>query len=494
MVLASSKSTLPLSDTPQLTYDHSPSNISTLCNEVLKDHAIKHSSDPAECFLKSSTKHSPAGEHHTPTTVFYPTTTAEVSSIAKACHERNIAITSFGGGTSLGGALTATRGGVCIDFRNMDRILGVHDEDMDVVVQPNVGWVELNEWLEGKGLFFPPDPAPGAKIGGMISMGCSGTNAYRYGTMKDWVISLTLVLADGTVLKTRNRPRKSSAGYDLTSLIVGSEGTLALVTEAVLKVATLPVNLHVGLACFAELQTAVNVVGKVLKSGLQLEAIELADKPSIHAINQSGLGEEPLLEHPTLFLKFAGGQEIVRAQTQFVEELCKQHSAQSVEVSADKGRINVIWGARKCLGNALVAMKKSESDLFLHTDAAVPVSRMAKLVEESIRIVEGSGSGKRRGWFCANVGHVGDGNVHTAIICPKEDKDAAEQLLSQVQRLALELEGTITGEHGVGLKLRDLLVKEVGQEGVDMMRRIKIALDPKGILNPDKVVRLSANI
>ncbi|KAF2193720.1 hypothetical protein K469DRAFT_550471 [Zopfia rhizophila CBS 207.26] len=423
-----------------------------------------------------------------PLAVFYPQTTAEVSAIATACHERNIAITLFSGGTSLGGALAATRGGICIDFKRMDQIVELHEDDMDVVVQPNIGWVELNAFLEKKKLFFPPDPAPGARIGGMIAMGCSGTNAYRYGTMKDWVISLTVVLADGTIVKTRHRPRKSSAGYDLTNLIVGSEGTLALVTEAVLKVTALPQNLHVGMIAFETTQAGVDVAVKILRSGYLLEAIELADRPSAQAINHSGLAQVQLSENPALFLKFAGSQQTVLSQVSFVQELCTKHNSLSLEISSEKGRIDVIWGARKYLGNALVRMKKNPDDLFLHTDAAVPISKMAQLVDQSERIVGGSG------WFSASVGHIGDGNVHTAIVCPKEDKEDAEKLLAKVQRLALKLEGTITGEHGVGLKLRDMLVEEVGQEGLDAMRKIKFALDPKGILNPDKVVRLDPNI
>ncbi|KAF2659907.1 hypothetical protein K491DRAFT_590199 [Lophiostoma macrostomum CBS 122681] len=420
--------------------------------------------------------------------VVYPKTTADVSVIVKACHARNIAVISFGGGTSLGGALSATRQGICIDFKHMDNIVQLHEDDMDVVVQPNVGWVELNEYLEPKGLFFPPDPAKGARIGGMIAMSCSGTNAYRYGTMQEWVISLTVVLADGTVVKTRNRPRKSSAGYDLTHLIIGSEGTLALVTEAVLKITALPQNLHVGMASFESMQQGVDVAVRILKSGHLLEAIELADKASMEAINHSGLAQEKFAESPTLFFKIAGSLPTVDEQARFIKEVCSGNGpSQSFEVSNNKERVDVIWGARKALGNALVTMKKTDSDLFLHTDAAVPISKMAELVDRSEQIVSGSG------WFLANVGHVGDGNVHTAIVCPEEDKEAAEKLLEKVQRLALELDGTITGEHGVGLKLRDLLTEEVGQAGVDMMRKVKLALDPKGILNPDKVVRLEAH-
>ncbi|KAF2689910.1 D-lactate dehydrogenase [Lentithecium fluviatile CBS 122367] len=309
--------------------------------------------------------------------------------------------------------------------------------------------------------------------------------------MADWVISLTCVLADGTVVKTRNRPRKSSAGYDLTHLIIGSEGTLALVTEAILRVTPLPKNLHVGVVTFETLEQGVNTAIGVLKSGVVVEAIELVDTASIHAINRSGLAQIQLTETPTLFLKFAGSSvQIVEEQLSVVRQLAERSGATAFEVSKERQRIEVIWGARKCLGNALVAMKKDSSDLFLSTDAAVPISKMARLVEESDRIVRSSGND----WFCASVGHVGDGNVHTAIICPAFAKTEAEALLEKIQRLALDLEGTITGEHGVGMKLRDLLGEEVGEEGVGMMRRVKMALDPRCILNPDKVVRLEEDV
>lgn len=320
-------------------------------------------------------------------------------------------------------------------------------------------------------------------------MSCSGTNAYRYGTIKEWVVSLTAVLSDGTVITTRRRPRKSSAGYDLTHLIIGSEGTLALVTEAVLKITPLPQNLHVGKATFPTLQAGVNTAIAILKSGNLLEAIELADNFSMVAINHSKLAKEHFEETPTLFMKFAGSNGTVSSQIAFVEKTCKDNGGLDFEVSSDKQRIDVIWGARKCIGNALVTMKKASTDLFYSTDAAVPISAMATLIEETNKII-GTRPYDTSNWFCSNVGHVGDGNVHTGIVCPVEDKEKADQVLVEVQRLALKLEGTITGEHGVGLKLRDMLVEEVGEAGTGVMRAVKRALDPRGILNPDKVFRI----
>lgn len=324
-----------------------------------------------------------------------------------------------------------------------------------------------------------------------IAMSCSGTNAYRYGTMKEWVISLTAVLANGTIVKTHNRPRKSSAGYDLTHLIIGSEGTLALVTEAVLKLTILPQNLHVGLATFSTFQQGVNVVVALQKSGHQLEALELADGPQMHCVNHSKLAGQIFAEKPTLFLKFAGPSiPLLRDQISAVKRLCEAQNALSYETTADQQRIDILWGARKCIGRALLTMKKHPSDLFMHSDCAVPISNLAALVAGTHELISKAPSPNRNNWFCANVGHVGDGNVHSSIVCPKEDKQAVEKVLRQIASLALRLEGTVTGEHGVGLKQREALAEEVGWQGVEAMRRLKRGLDERGILNPDKVFRL----
>jgi D-lactate dehydrogenase (cytochrome) len=227
--------------------------------------------------------------------------------------------------------------------------------------------------------------------------------------MKDWVVSLTLVLADGTIVKTRNRPRKSSAGYDLTHLVIGSEGTLALVTEAVLRVTALPQNLQVGMVRFPSLQSGVDVAVNVLRSGHLLEAIELADAACMQAIKSSRLadGHGPIAAIPTLFVKFAGSQQNVEEQIEFFKQLCSRHNALRLEISAEKHRIESIWRVRKSLANALVRMKKEPNDLFLHTDAAVPISKVARLIARSEELVRGSAEG--RDWLCASVAHVGDG-------------------------------------------------------------------------------------
>ncbi|RAR01784.1 FAD-binding domain-containing protein [Stemphylium lycopersici] len=476
---------------PLYQYDHSQLNIDSLLAETDR-HGIEYTLDASACDAKANTKHSPAPPNETPLAVFLPRSTQETSIILRACNERRIAVTSFSGGTSFGGALTATKGGVCVSFERMQEIVALHEDDMDVVVQPGLGWVELNEQIQDLGVFFPVDPAPGAKIGGMIAMSCSGTNAYRYGTMKENVVSLTFVLASGRIIKTHNRPRKSSAGYDLTHLLIGSEGTLGLVTEAVLRLSPLPQNMHVGIAAFPSFQAGVAVVLQLQKTGHKLEALELADGPQMQATNVSGLAPRQRFEEvPTLFFKIAGPSgRVVRDQIQIMERLCREHGAASLEISRDDERMAVLWGARKCMGQALLAMKRRPDDLFLHSDCAVPISNLAALVEGTQRLIAEAAAANQGDWFCANVGHVGDGNVHSAIVCPVSDYAAAKTVLGNVARLALRLQGTVTGEHGVGIELRDALLEEVGGEGVEAMRAVKRAWDERGILNPDKVFAL----
>ncbi|KAG9184981.1 D-lactate dehydrogenase (cytochrome) [Alternaria panax] len=325
-----------------------------------------------------------------------------------------------------------------------------------------------------------------------MAMSCSGTNAYHYGTMKENVISLTCVLPSGAVIKTHNRPRKSSAGYDLTHLVIGSEGTLALVTEAILRLAPLPRHLHVGLATFATFQEGVQVVVSLQKLGHRLEALELADGPQMHCVNVSGLApRRTFKEMPTLFFKIAGpSMHIVQEQVSTMQHLCKAHGASHVEITHRQDEMDIIWGARKCMGTALLAMKKDPTDLFLHSDCAVPISNLSRLVAGTQRLIAEASAANQASWFCANVGHIGDGNVHSSIVCPEKHYGAAMGVILDITRLALSLEGTVTGEHGVGLKLREALVEEVGREGVEAMRRVKRALDPNGILNPDKVFML----
>jgi D-lactate dehydrogenase (cytochrome) len=288
----------------------------------------------------------------------------------------------------------------------MDKILSLHKDDMDVVVQPAVGWELLNEELEQSNLFFPPDPGPGAMIGGMVGTGCSGTNAYRYGTMREWVLSLTVVLADGTIIKTRQRPRKSSAGYDLTKLFIGSEGTLGLVTEATLKVTTKPASTSVAVCAFGSVRQAAECVAEVVEQGIQIAAIEILDDVQMKCINAAGQTTRTWAEAPTLFFKFAGTKSACAEQIKMVQAIAKAKGSKTFEFARNEQEKEDLWSARKEALWSVMAMKKNDSDHVWTGDVAVPISRLPDIIEETKADLEKSGL------MAAIVGHVGDGNFH----------------------------------------------------------------------------------
>lgn len=345
-------------------------------------------------------------EEEKPFMVVFPATTEEVSSIMKVCHTRKIPVTAYSGGTSLEGHFSATRGGICVDFARMDKILTLHKDDLDVIVQPAVGWEMLNEELGQNGLFFPPDPGPGAMIGGMVGTGCSGTNAYRYGTMRDWVLSLTVVLADGTIVKTRQRPRKSSAGYDLTRTFIGSEGTLGLVTEATLKLTVKPKSESVAVTSFATVREAAQCVSRVVGEGIPIAAVEILDDVQMRCINDSGSTSRSWKEAPTLFFKFSGTPSAVKEQISIVRQLAKAQGSQSFDFAKSKDEAKELWSARKEALWSVMGKRRDESDHVWTTDVAVPISRLPDIIEETKADMSSSGL------LAAMVGHVGDGNFH----------------------------------------------------------------------------------
>lgn len=301
----------------------------------------------------------------------------------------------------------------------------------------------------------------------MINTGCSGTNAFRYGPMKDWVIGCTVVLADGTITKTRLRPRKSSAGYDLTRLIVGSSGTLGIVTEATLKLTSLPQNVHVAVVAFDSIQAAVTAAGGMIRKGLRLDALELMDEFSMRAANESGYTNTRYDEKPTLFLKFAGpSKEEVTREVATVRELLQSEGCEGFKSSDDPETIADLWSARKTILWNIIALK-GEGDTLLSCDTAVPITRMAEAIEFARQKAVGTNI------TMSLLGHIGDGNFHTTILHSPKDKEFAEQIILDVRRKGIELEGTITGEHGIGVALRDLLVEELGENATDMMRKVK---------------------
>ncbi|TVY87000.1 D-lactate dehydrogenase [cytochrome], mitochondrial [Lachnellula willkommii] len=416
--------------------------------------------------------------------VVYPSSTEEVSAIMKICHKRLIPVTGYSGGTSLEGHFAPTRGGICIDFGKMGKVLKLHKEDMDVVVQPAVGWQELNEELAKDNLFFPPDPGPGAMIGGMVGTGCSGTNSYRYGTMREWVLSLTVVLADGTIIKTRQRPRKSSAGYDLTKMFIGSEGTLGLVTEATLKLTTKPNSTSVAVCSFGTVKQAADCVAKVVGEGVPIAAIEILDDVQMKCINAAGETDRSWNEAPTLFFKFAGTPSAVKEQIGIVRQLAKKTGSKTFEFAKNEEEQIELWSARKLALWSVMAMREDETDHVWTGDVAVPISRLPDIIEETKEDINKSGL------FTSIVGHVGDGNFHTILLYNDSQRQKAEEVVHRMVKRAVEMEGTVTGEHGVGLVKRDYLNHELGETTVDAMRKLKLAFDPLCLLNPDKIVRV----
>ncbi|KAI5252460.1 FAD-binding domain-containing protein [Aureobasidium subglaciale] len=480
-------STLPLTAARPPKHNIAPTNLEaawTDFRDIVGQENISTEASDLTSHAGSEWSSYPALPGDQPFCVVRPASTEQVSEIMKVCHRRRIPVTPYSGGTSLEGHFASTRGGVCIDFSRMDKILKLNKDDLDIIVQPAVGWENLNEELADHNLFFPPDPGPGAMIGGMVGTGCSGTNAYRYGTMKDWVLSLTVVLADGTIVKTKQRPRKSSAGYDLTRMFIGSEGTLGLVTEATLKVTVKPQNTSVAVCTFASVREAANAVFKVVGEGVPIAAIELLDDVQMRCINDAGQTSRSWKEAPTLFFKFSGTATGVKEHIALVQKIAKSSGSKTFEFARNQDEALELWSARKEALWSVMAKKQNDGDHVWTTDVAVPISRLPDIVEETKEAIAKSGL------TGAIVGHVGDGNFHAIILYNDKEHSLAEDLVHRMVKRAIEMEGTATGEHGVGMVKRDYLEHEVGRSAVDLMRKMKLALDPLCLLNCDKVVRV----
>jgi D-lactate dehydrogenase (cytochrome) len=488
--MTSTRSIMPLSQTPEMCHNTSDQNMAAAKEEfvaILGRDGVNDKIGDLVAHSSTPWSEAPSPSDHAAIIVF-PSTTQEVSNIVKICNRRRIPMTPFSGGTSLEGALAATRGGVCIDFNRMEKIIAVHKRDMDAVVQPGVGWQLLNEELEKDDLFFPIDPGPGACIGGMVATGCSGTNAYRYGTMKDWVISLTVVLADGTIIKTRGRPRKSSAGYDLTRMFVGASGTLGIVTEAVVKITSKPKNLCVAVAAFPSIQSAVNAAVMLVQQEVPVAALEMLDETFMRSINQQGSTDRTWKETPTIFFKFSGSTvTAVQEQIALVQKFSKQAGSLSFDIGKTEEEVDSLWDARKTCLWSFLATKEHPDDQFVSSDVAVPISRLADIMEETKSKI------KRSGLQGSVLAHAGDGNFHAAILYSAENKEKAERIIAEIQEVGIRFEGTVSGEHGIGLTFRDALEAELGPDTVATMRQIKLALDPLCLLNPDKVFKLQAD-
>ncbi|KAI9740610.1 MAG: hypothetical protein M1834_005191 [Cirrosporium novae-zelandiae] len=424
-----------------------------------------------------------------PVAVVYPTSTEDVSLIARICYKYNVPMVPFGAGSSVEGNFSSPFSGICIDFTHMDKIIAFHENDMDVVVQPGVNWVNLNSRIQETGLFLPLDPGPTAQIGGMASTNCSGTNAMRYGTMKDWVINLTVVLADGTVIKTRRRPRKTSAGYNLTSLFVGAEGTLGMITEIALKLAVIPQETSVAVVPFPSVHDAASAASMLIRSGIQLAALELMDDVQMQVINQHGsaaVRKRHWAESPTLFLKFSGAEVSVRHDIQRVRGICAKYKAGNFVFAENTQDKLDLWSARKEALWTMLSIRPEGTEIW-STDVAVPLSRLAEIINIS---KEESG---KLGLFASVIGHVGDGNFHQAVMYdPRKPEQVAavSKCVHNMMNSALKMEGTVSGEHGIGLGKMDCLVDELGIDTIAFMQTLKRSVDPKWLLNPGKVFDL----
>jgi D-lactate dehydrogenase (cytochrome) len=409
-------STIPLADTVPPKHNVSDANMEAAFIEfqdLLGRENISLEKADRESHAGSSWSSKPTEPGDVPYCIVKPASTVDVSAIMKICHERRIPVTAYSGGTSLEGHFAANRGGVCVDFSRMDKILELHKDDLDVVVQPAVGWEHLNEELAKSNLFFPPDPGPGAQIGGMVGTGCSGTNAYRYGTMKDWVLSLTVVLADGTIIKTRQRPRKSSAGYDLTRVFIGSEGTLGLVTEATLKVTVKPQSTSVAVCAFPSIRDAANCVFRVVGAGVPIAAIEILDDVQMACINDAGTTRKTWAAAPTLFFKFAGTPAAVKEQIAQVKKLASKTGSTSFEFARSEQEKEDLWQARKeALWSVMAKGEGKEEMAVWTTDVAVPISKLPDIIEETKEEI------RKSGLLASIVGHVGDGNFHCKSLRP----------------------------------------------------------------------------
>ena len=415
-----------------------------------------------------------------PDAVVFPQTTEDVQDIVRLCAEQRVPVIAFGVGTSLEGQVNAPRGGICLDFRDMNRVLAVHAEDLDCVIQPGITRKQLNEHLRDRGVFFPIDPGADASLGGMAATRASGTNAVRYGTMKDNVLALKAVLANGEVISTARRAKKSSAGYDLTRLMVGSEGTLGIITELTLRLAGIPEAIAAATCPFPSVEAACNAAILTIQSGIPVARIELLDALQVQACNI--YSKLALPETPMLFLEFHGTEASVAEQSERFGEIAKELGGGPFDWATRTEDRTRLWQARHDSYWSIRSLRPGTEAL--SSDVCVPISRLAQCVTETQRDAEESG------FVAPMVGHVGDGNFHMLLLVdlknPEEIK-RAEALLERLVDRALAMDGTCTGEHGVGQGKMKYLKSEHGEPALNVMRAIKHAVDPLDIMNPGKI-------
>lgn len=430
--------------------------------------------------------------HQKPKVIVYATSTEEVSAVMKLIYKYNIPVVPYSGGTALEGHTYSTRNGIVLNTSKMNKILKVHANDLDAVLQGGVGWQQLNEYLSEtpglESLMLGCDCGPGAHVCGMVSTNASGIGATRFGSMGANIISVKAVLADGTIVKTKQRPRKSSAGYNLTGILVGSEGTLAIVTEVTVKLQVKSPFETVIVAQFPSLYDCTETVSTLFKKGIQLNAVELLDERMMECVNYSNQISRTYDNLPTLFFKVAGLNEtVVNEYVKEVKATTIANRCSKFEVARNQEEAEELFQARK---NALYMMLEygyneiDENAKMWVTDFAVPLSKLAKTLEEASTLM------KNYPLHYMILGHVGDGNFHFDIFYKPDQYTLCKEAVELINDIALRNEGTCSGEHGIGTGKRKFLEKELGKDAIDMMRKIKMALDPKRLLNPDKVIKI----
>jgi D-lactate dehydrogenase (cytochrome) len=415
-----------------------------------------------------------------PDAVVFPASRDEVQAILRWANDERVAVVPFGKGTSVEGGVIPVCGGISLDLSRLNRILEVRPGDFVARLEAGVSRIELEERLRADGLFFPPDPGADASIGGMVATNASGTNAVRYGTMRHNTLGLEVVLADGSVVQTGGAAQKSSAGYDLTRLFVGSEGTLGVVTEVLLRVHPLPQFVVAGRAVFPDLGAAARTAMRLIQAGTAVARVELVDELTVRAVN--AYEGTSYAEGPTLFLEFSGTEPAVRHEVDRAKTLAAEQGCLAFDARSDESERVQLWDARH--NAALAVMATAPGKKLMSTDVCVPLSALAGAVDHARAVAE------REGVPAAILGHVGDGNYHTIFMVDSADEHEvarAERINAQIVRYALERGGTCTGEHGIGIGKLGYLLEERGA-AVELMRAIKRTLDPHGILNPGKVL------
>ena len=457
--------------------DYSKESIK-LCVNKIKDEFGQQFSN-SKSILEQHTHTMTIHESELPDGVVFVETKEDVQRVVKICSEYKCPIIPFGVGSSFEGHINAPYGGISIDMNNMNKIINVYQEDLLVVVQPGVTREQLNTHLRDTGLFFPIDPGANASIGGMTATRASGTNAVRYGTMKDNVIALEVVTPDGQIIKTANKARKSSAGYDLTRLMVGSEGTLGITTEITLKLYGIPEVLAGGRVSFPSVKDATDAVIMTVQAGIPVARIEFLDTAQVIAVNNYSKTNLP--EAPLLLLEFHGSETSVKEQSELFGEIASDFGGNDFEWTSNNEDRNKLWKARHDAYWSCKAVRP-EAEIY-STDVCVPISKLSDCITETIEDM------KKNELIGPIVSHAGDGNFHVALLIDKKSDEELKKLddfLIRISERAIRMDGTCTGEHGVGQGKRKYMLKELGG-AVDIMKKVKNAFDPNKIMNPGKL-------